>query len=127
MKYTLILAFAAAVAVNAQDACHSKHTDEKSCLADTTTGGGCAWCKCAALPSSCWTISDATKLPAGVYECTNSSKIDFDTWAKKYSKAYKSPAEKQLRKSYFEKNLQDYAERNAAEGKHGLKTGATLG
>ena len=48
---------------------------------------------------------------------------DFDTWAKKYSKTYKSAAEKQLRKSYFEKNLQDYAERNAAEGKLGARYG----
>ena len=30
---------------------------------------GCTWCKCAALPSKCWTKEDAAKLPAGVYVC----------------------------------------------------------
>lgn len=51
------------------DACHTAHSDQKSCDADTTTGGGCTWCKCAAVPSACWTKADATKLPPGVYSC----------------------------------------------------------
>ena len=35
------------VADNASDdQCKLKHSDQKSCDADTTTGGGCTWCKC---------------------------------------------------------------------------------
>lgn len=54
---------------NAQDACGKAHTDETSCNADTTTDGGCVWCKCAAVPSSCFSKKDAASLPSGVFTC----------------------------------------------------------
>ena len=62
---TFILIFATlALFIQAQtDPCNSAHTDKKSCLADTTTGGGCAWCQCAAVPSACYTTADAARLP----------------------------------------------------------------
>jgi C1A family cysteine protease len=124
MKTSVLLLVAVASVANAQDACHSAHTDEKSCLADTKTGGGCAWCKCGALPSACWTIADAARLPSGVYECTNSSaEYRFDEWAAKYSKSYESAAEEESRKSYFKKNLEAYATRNVEEGFHGAHYG----
>lgn len=31
--------------------------------------GVCTWCKCGALPSSCWTVDNAKKLPPSVYIC----------------------------------------------------------
>jgi hypothetical protein len=53
MKFTAILAtLAVAYAQNGADACQDAHTTEASCLKDTSTGGGCAWCKCSALPSA---------------------------------------------------------------------------
>ena len=55
------------------DPCHSAHADKKSCLADTKTGGGCAWCECEAVPSACYTQADAARLPPGVYSCTNAT------------------------------------------------------
>jgi cathepsin B len=75
MKMTVL---AAAIAfVSAQpvfpDPCHNKYTTAAACLADHTTGGGCSWCKCAAVPSSCWTVSNAKKLPAGVYQCNTTN------------------------------------------------------
>jgi hypothetical protein len=53
----------------ADDLCHAKYTTQKACDADTTTGGGCTWCSCAAVPSACWQKSNAAKLPPGVYTC----------------------------------------------------------
>ena len=38
---------------------------QAACDADAA----CTWCKCGALPSQCWTLDDAKKLPAGVYTC----------------------------------------------------------
>lgn len=58
------------------DPCHSAHADQKSCDADTSTGGGCVWCKCAALPSSCWTKANSKKLPPAVYQCDSGASRD---------------------------------------------------
>ena len=55
----------AEVAAGDDDPCHDAHSDETSCNAD----GKCTWCKCAALPSQCWTLDNAKKLPPGVYVC----------------------------------------------------------
>jgi hypothetical protein len=67
---TAVLGLASGSAVLAQsDPCKTAHSDEKSCNADTKTGGGCVWCKCGALPSSCWTLADSKKLPPAVYQC----------------------------------------------------------
>merc|ERR1711953_108405 len=51
------------------DPCYEMHHDESSCVADTTSGGGCVWCKCAALPSACFTRANAETLPPSVYDC----------------------------------------------------------
>ena len=51
------------------DPCYDTHHDKESCQADTTTGGGCVWCKCSALPSACFTEENAHKLPSSVYDC----------------------------------------------------------
>ena len=57
------------------DPCNTDHPDKKSCLADTKTGGGCAWCQCEAVPSACYTTADAARLPPGVYSCTNATSM----------------------------------------------------
>ena len=54
-------------AIDATDAC--SETTQSACDA----ASGCTWCKCAALPSKCWTKEDAAKLPAGVYVCDSTS------------------------------------------------------
>ena len=51
------------------DPCYEKYHDEASCNADNETGGGCVWCKCAALPSACFTRANAETLPPSVYDC----------------------------------------------------------
>ena len=55
----------------APDKCLLKHRDEVTCDADKTTdGSGCTWCKqLGAEPSTCWTIANSKKFPAGVYAC----------------------------------------------------------
>ena len=63
-----------ASATFASDPCHTSHTDQVSCDADKKTGGGCTWCKCAALPSSCWTTANSKKLPASVYQCDSATR-----------------------------------------------------
>ncbi len=78
MKFftAVVFALAATSAVVAQDdPCQDAHKTQASCDADTTTGGGCTWCKCAALPSACWTKTNAAKLPAGVYDCDSLAKL----------------------------------------------------
>lgn len=70
---TAVIAGLSAGALAQNDPCKAAHSDEKSCDADKTTGGGCTWCKCEALPSSCWTISNSKKLPPAVYQCDSSS------------------------------------------------------
>ena len=60
---------------DANDAC--SETTQSACDAES----GCTWCKCAALPSKCWTTEDAAKLPAGVYVC-DSTKPTFLRGAK---------------------------------------------
>ena len=66
--FLCVIALACAGLVTA-DECGDAHTTQKSCDADKTTGGGCVWCKCGALPSACWTIANSEKLPPGVYIC----------------------------------------------------------
>jgi hypothetical protein len=46
------------------DACEGLH--EAACVASK---GVCVWCVAAAVPSSCFTVEQATKLPPGVFEC----------------------------------------------------------
>ena len=50
-------------ATSAQEKC--TYGNQKECDADA----GCAWCKSAAVPSSCNTLEDAKRLPAGVFIC----------------------------------------------------------
>jgi len=67
MKAFSVAAVAVLVTKAAADSgsCPTPHGDQTSCDAD----GACTWCKCGALPSACWTKSDAHKLPAAVYTC----------------------------------------------------------
>lgn len=58
------------------DPCHAKYTTEAACNADNSTGGGCVWCKCAAVPSSCWTVKNSKSLPPGVYQCDKKTERD---------------------------------------------------
>jgi len=73
-----VLAILLACAAAQDDPCKDAHKTEASCDADKTTGGGCVWCKCAALPSSCWTKDNAKKLPAGVYDCDSANRITME-------------------------------------------------
>lgn len=43
------------------------HTKGDSCDADA----GCVWCECSAVPSSCFSVEDAKKLPAAVFTCNS--------------------------------------------------------
>jgi hypothetical protein len=47
------------------DQCDTEHSAEDGCNADS----GCVWCKCAAVPSKCWSVEDSKRLPAAVYIC----------------------------------------------------------
>lgn len=77
MRFTTMISFMIAIMVilavgsfaQDEDPCYEMHHDEASCVADTTSGGGCVWCKCAALPSACFTRANAETLPPSVYDC----------------------------------------------------------
>jgi hypothetical protein len=45
------------------------YSTQAACDANTT----CTWCKCAAVPSQCWTKKEAAGLPPGVYVCDKTS------------------------------------------------------
>merc|ERR1712228_646903 len=66
--------------VSGGDPCYEKYHDETSCNGDNTTGGGCVWCKCAALPSACFTKADASRLPPNIYQCAKKSPFIFEQW-----------------------------------------------
>jgi len=64
MKFSIaIVSFAATVAVAVAEDC--TETSEAGCNALDA----CTWCNCSAIPSECWTIAAASKLPSGVYAC----------------------------------------------------------
>jgi ribonuclease T2 len=74
---SLALSALALSAASAQDTC--AYTTELDCLkAGGRTDYACAWCKSAAVPSSCATLSQASKLPPGVFDCGNSTRSDCD-------------------------------------------------
>ena len=62
------------------DPCYEKYHDETSCNSDNTTGGGCVWCKCSALPSACFTKADASHLPPNIYNCAKKNDLVFEQW-----------------------------------------------
>lgn len=47
------------------DQCKTQHSEEDGCNKDAD----CVWCKCAAVPSACWSVEDSKRLPAAVYVC----------------------------------------------------------
>lgn len=57
------------VAVNpfgkTSDQCKADHSTQDDCDSDAA----CTWCACAAVPSRCWSVEDAKRLPAAVYVC----------------------------------------------------------
>jgi tripeptidyl-peptidase-1 len=63
--------FTLAVASASADSCGDKYTDQTKCDGDS----GCTWCKCAALPSACWTKANAKSLPSGVYQCDSTDEV----------------------------------------------------
>eukprot|EP00729_Bicosta_minor_P005835 gene5835-87_t len=64
MKFSIaIVSFAATVAFAVAEDC--TETSEAGCNALDA----CTWCNCSAIPSECWTIAAASKLPSGVYAC----------------------------------------------------------
>jgi len=44
-------------------------TSEKTCLTESANGEKCAWCKSAAVGSTCFPESDAHSLPSSVFQC----------------------------------------------------------
>ena len=119
MKSVSALTFLASVAF-AADPCHTSHLDQASCDKDTTTGGGCTWCKCAALPSSCWTTANSKKLPQAVYTCDNSNTpapilgdadIKFEHYLRVHNKMY-SKSELDMRRATFERTRQSVVSQN---------------
>ena len=47
------------------DECKAAHGKEGECNADAA----CVWCACSAVPSGCFAVDDAAKLPAAVFTC----------------------------------------------------------
>ena len=67
--FCILVLYVAVGTAQDTDPCYELHHDEASCNADDSTGGGCVWCRCAALPSACFTTANAETLPPSVYDC----------------------------------------------------------
>jgi len=63
--YVFALLFFTAVQAQDDDPCKAAHSTEDDCKTDDK----CTWCKCAAVPSSCFTKENAKKLPPAVFTC----------------------------------------------------------
>ena len=67
--FCFIVLYVALGSAQDDDPCYELHHDQASCNADDTTGGGCVWCLCSALPSACFTLANAEGLPPSIYDC----------------------------------------------------------
>ncbi|CAD7965604.1 unnamed protein product [Amoebophrya sp. A120] len=99
------------------DPCHKKYHDEASCAADTTLGGGCVWCVCGALPSSCWTIADAKKLPKAVFNChfPSSSQVDGSAASKEKAELPELTRDERAQENALSVNKADSTESSSGE------------
>ncbi|CEG46819.1 cathepsin h [Plasmopara halstedii] len=111
---------------------------EASCHGFTTKDrcveNHCAWCICAAVPSSCYTPAEADQLPPAIFQCSKEQKIQlwnlttvpstsaalitlFEAWKDQHGKSYDSPIQNELRRGIFEINARSVAEHNSNENK----------
>merc|ERR1711998_28875 len=65
------------------------HSAEGSCNADSA----CVWCKCSAVPSVCFSVDDAKKLPAAVFQCDSKTDDEFDNMVKDVDSDYQNDDE----------------------------------
>jgi ribonuclease T2 len=75
----LVAALALLASSRASEADACTYSTELDCLkAGGRTDYACAWCKSAAIPSSCATLAHASKLPPSDFDCGNSTRADCD-------------------------------------------------
>ncbi|KAL4168293.1 hypothetical protein KRP22_011695 [Phytophthora ramorum] len=112
------------------------NTSEGSCHGFTTKDAcvqnHCAWCMCAAVPSSCYTAEEAEQLPPAVFQCdkgqqtfswdvkqvpSTSAELSslFEAWKGEHGKSYDSPIQNELRRGIFEVNARSVAAHNSRE------------
>ncbi|KAI9918903.1 hypothetical protein PsorP6_012080 [Peronosclerospora sorghi] len=116
------------LATGKDNSCH-ENTSKDMCLKNH-----CAWCVCAAVPSSCYSLEEADQLPPAVFECAKGPKITswelekvtstsaelnslFQAWKVEHGKSYDSDAEDELRRGIFEVNARSVAAHNSKEDK----------
>ncbi|RLN58008.1 hypothetical protein BBJ28_00021577 [Nothophytophthora sp. Chile5] len=104
--------------------CHG-YTTKDACVTNH-----CAWCMCAAVPSSCYTPEEADQLPPAVFQCEKAvetlswavteipSNVEdlnvlFDAWKGEHGKEYGSAIENELRRGIFEINARSIAAHNS--------------
>ncbi|RLN54174.1 hypothetical protein BBJ29_005017 [Phytophthora kernoviae] len=107
--------------------CHGYTTKDK-CIQSH-----CAWCECAAVPSSCYTLEEADQLPPAIFQCQKSAQLSwelekvpstsaelnglFEAWKAENSKSYDSPIQNELRRGIFEVNARSVAAHNSKSDK----------
>ncbi|ETO74854.1 hypothetical protein F444_09492 [Phytophthora nicotianae P1976] len=101
---------------------------------DTCIKNHCAWCVCAAVPSSCYTPEEADQLPPAIFQCdkgqqllswdltsvpSTSAELNslFEAWKGQHAKSYDSPIQNELRRGIFEVNARSVAAHNSKEDK----------
>ncbi len=77
MKFYFLLASFLSVAFAATSC--DEYTSEKTCMNGTIGTEKCAWCKSAAVGSTCFSESDAKGLPTSVFQCKYQAAYSFKT------------------------------------------------
>ena len=52
--------------------CKDEYTSEATCNTDSE----CVWCRCAAVPSGCFSENDASRLPYPSFDCDTKNKVE---------------------------------------------------
>lgn len=114
--------------VSEEGSCHGSSTE------DVCLKNHCAWCECAAVPSSCYTIAEAEKLPSAIFKCkkvelysswdlttvpSTSAELSrlFESWKFHHAKSYDSAMQNELRRGIFEINARSVAMHNTKADK----------
>eukprot|EP01111_Echinosteliopsis_oligospora_P002161 TRINITY_DN1314_c0_g1_i1.p1 TRINITY_DN1314_c0_g1~~TRINITY_DN1314_c0_g1_i1.p1 ORF type:complete len:108 (+),score=34.46 TRINITY_DN1314_c0_g1_i1:35-325(+) len=58
----------------AEGECNDETTQE-SCLSTQQNNTNCEWCKSAAVPSACYSASQAARLPPSIFSCSNTTAL----------------------------------------------------
>ena len=104
--------------------CHS-YTAKDTCIGKTQAGEACLWCTSVAVPSTCYTESDAARLPSAVFQCDKEDmnmnmENMFKEWGVFHGKQYNDTSVEnyETRFGIFQESVMLVTEHNAHASEH---------